>query len=51
MSFTVGIGCRTRLIASFASLMSTHIRTWPSFLGTATMGETHGVASISGTFS
>ena len=39
------------LIASFGSRISTHMRTCPSFLGIATIGETQGVASLSGTFS
>ena len=38
---TVGIGCLSRMIASFARRMSTHTLTSPSALGTTTKGEIH----------
>ena len=51
MSSTVEIEYLTCLIAVFACLMSTQIRTSPSFFGTATIGDTQGVGCDSNTFS
>ena len=50
ISLIIGIGCLILLMAVLAAFMSMQILILPAFFGTATIGETQSVCSLSGTF-